>query len=33
MNKFYKYIELQGASKENIVDMEVFKDYKMGDIR
>ena len=30
MNKFYKYIELQGASKENIVDMEVFKDYKMG---
>ena len=30
MIKFYKYIELQGASKENIVDMEVFKDYKMG---
>ena len=30
MNKFYKYIELQGASVENIYDMEVYKDYKIG---
>ena len=31
MNKFYKYIELQGASVENIYDMEVYKDYKIGE--
>ena len=26
----YKYTSLQGASRENIVDMRVYKNYKMG---
>ena len=30
MNKFYKYIELQGASVENMSSMKIYKDYKMG---
>ena len=30
MNKFYKYIEIQGIDKNNIEIMENYKDYKMG---
>ena len=28
--KFYKYIELQGTSVENMSSMKIYKDYKMG---
>ena len=30
MNKFYKYIELQGTSVENMSSMKIYKDYKRG---